>query len=185
MHKQVRYSLWVKIPKFQVRCSVLSSWRHFLKAWYQTYYPIVFWQIPAVPCPQFLLQPTNPSRNMIIPFNYREKLWCGKSLFTQKREGFYSLGQDNEGTSQGTHVQIGSLGGGHPELPHLLCHHLLPVLFSSPHCRMGIVQPVCSALWESLGQPLYSLIPLTAFLHPASGFSDICSDPSTLTLCAH
>lgn len=43
-HKQVRHSLWVKIPKLQVRCSVLGSWRRFWKARYQIYYPVVSWQ---------------------------------------------------------------------------------------------------------------------------------------------
>ena len=37
------------------------------------------------------------------------------------------------------------------------------LLFFRPHCRMGVVQPICSALWENLGQPLHSLIPLTTF----------------------
>lgn len=35
------------------------------------------------------------------------------------------------------------------------------LLFFRPHCRMGVVQPICLALWESLGQALRSLIPLT------------------------
>lgn len=88
--------------------------------------------------------------------------------------GFYSLGQDNKGTSQGIHIQICSqprsvsIGEGHTEFPHLLCHHLFPLLSSRPHCRMDVPQPICSALWESLGQPLYSLVPLTAFPHHTS-----------------
>lgn len=41
-------------------------------------------------------------------------------------------------------------------------------LFFRPHCKMGVVQPICLVLWESQRQPLHSLIPLTTFPHHTS-----------------
>lgn len=36
-------------------------------------------------------------------------------------------------------------------------------LFSRPHSRMGVAEPICLVLWESLFHPLHALIPPTAF----------------------